>query len=351
MDDWEDKLHEIEAIVCLNDDHHVTSILEDHERICWGCGLRLLLATYSPVFKCGWCGAITTQIRARKPDSVCFSRWRCFRDQFFVVLLLLFMSFVICVWAVYPTIFSISYFCGVFHSTITAILSFITISSFCMAAFKSAGAPVTVTWGSYPVVGKNDLENYTFCTYCEKPKPPRAHHCRSCRMCVLDMDHHCPFIGNCVGAANHRHFIIFLISVVISCFYVVTMSSYTAFQIWPPQLGSSASTDTSAVSRVVKQIITGIASSVLLLSVRGLVLLYLAFACLSADIGIAVLLWQQLYYIYEGKTYITHISSQNTGNGGCQNILRFFSCPHWAFKIFQIPANSAKLQESSSKVL
>lgn len=158
-------------------------------------------------------------------------------------------------------------------------------------------------------------------------------------------------IGNCVGAANHRHFLIFLISIVISCSYVVMMSSYTIFHIWPPQLESLASTDPSAISEVLRQILTGIARSVLLLSVRGLVLLYLAFACLSVDIGITVLLWQQLYYIYEGKTYIAHISSQNSGNGGCQNILRFFSCPYWAYRFFLIPANTAKLQESSSKVL
>lgn len=339
----------------MQEDQHVTSILEEHERTCWGCGLRLLIATYSPVFKCGWCGAITSEIITRKPDSRCFSRWRRARDRIFVVVLLFFMSFVVCagVWAVYPTIFSISYLYGGFHSTITAILAFITFSSFCLAAFKPAGAPNTITWGSYPVVEKNSLENCTFCTYCDKPKPPRAHHCRSCRMCVLDMDHHCPFIGNCVGAANHRYFISFLISVVISCLYVVMMTLYTAFHIWPPpQFENLASTHTS-VSIVLMQILSGIASSVLSLSARGLVLLYLAFACLSVDIGITVLLWQQLYYVYEGKTYINHISSKNSVNGekGCQNILRFFSCPYFAYRLFMIPSNAAKLQESSSKVL
>lgn len=158
-------------------------------------------------------------------------------------------------------------------------------------------------------------------------------------------------IGNCVGAANHQHFIIFLVSIVISCLYVVMMSFYTIFHVWPSQPGNIASTDSSAVSEVLKQILAGIASSVLLLSVRGLVLLYLAFACLSVDIGITVLLWQQLHYIYEGKTYIAHISSPNSGNGGCQNILRFFSCPYWAYRFFLIPTNAAKLQESSTKVL
>ncbi|PWA91684.1 Zinc finger, DHHC-type, palmitoyltransferase [Artemisia annua] len=43
-----------------------------------------------------------------------------------------------------------------------------------------------------------------------------------------------PFIGNCVGSANHRVFILFLILAVISNLYVSLVSSFTAFCIWPP---------------------------------------------------------------------------------------------------------------------
>lgn len=99
------------------------------------------------------------------------------------------------VWAVYPTVFLISYFCGVFHCSITAILSIITFSSFFLAAFRHAGRSANVEWGRYPIVGQGGLENYTFCLYCRKPKCPRTHHCRSCRTCVFDMDHHCPFVS------------------------------------------------------------------------------------------------------------------------------------------------------------
>jgi len=38
----------------------------------------------------------------------------------------------------------------------------------------------------------------------------RAHHCRACGRCVLRMDHHCPWIGACVGYRNHGHFLRFL---------------------------------------------------------------------------------------------------------------------------------------------
>lgn len=98
-------------------------------------------------------------------------------------------------WAIYPIIFSISSFCGIFHSIVTMTLSIATISSFSLAAFQCAGMPPNIQWGSYPVVQKGELENYTFCHYCSKPKSPRTHHCISCGICILDMDHHCPFVS------------------------------------------------------------------------------------------------------------------------------------------------------------
>mmetsp|Transcript_54005 Transcript_54005/g.157666 ORF Transcript_54005/g.157666 Transcript_54005/m.157666 type:complete len:486 (-) Transcript_54005:37-1494(-) len=48
------------------------------------------------------------------------------------------------------------------------------------------------------------------CKWCLKYKPDRCHHCRVCNMCVLRMDHHCPWLGNTVGWANHKFFILFL---------------------------------------------------------------------------------------------------------------------------------------------
>ncbi|KAF6149037.1 hypothetical protein GIB67_041208, partial [Kingdonia uniflora] len=241
-------------------------------------------------------------------------------------------------WASYPFLFSISYFCGVFHCIIAGILSASTISSFSLSAFRCAGTPPNVLWGSYPAVEKGSLENYTFCLYCSKPKSPRTHHCRSCGMCILDMDHHCPFIGNCVGAANHRSFIVFLISALISTIYVSAMSAYVGFHLWPPldygslNLLSSFTMHSSLI--MVKQIVIAFLSSAVFLTPRSLLLVYLFVASFSMEIGLTVLLWQQLWFIYEGKTYLTHLTQGENGVGqrDCQNISRFFG-----FSIFWYP--------------
>lgn len=47
-----------------------------------------------------------------------------------------------------------------------------------------------------------------WCDHCQHWKPPRAHHCSVCRRCVLRMDHHCPFTGNCIGFRNQGHFVL-----------------------------------------------------------------------------------------------------------------------------------------------
>ena len=44
------------------------------------------------------------------------------------------------------------------------------------------------------------------CSRCSKLKPDRSHHCRLCDTCVLKMDHHCPWIANCVGYFNYKYF-------------------------------------------------------------------------------------------------------------------------------------------------
>ncbi|CAI9755497.1 unnamed protein product [Fraxinus pennsylvanica] len=262
-----------------------TSVDVDHETTCWGCGLRVLVSPYASVFKCGWCGSITKQSTLKCENQ--YFKWRRLRDQCFVSIVLLFMLCFMCggVWAVFPIIFSISFFCGVFHLIVAVILSISTLSTFCLAAFRPAGSPPTILWGSYPTVGKGGLENFTFCHYCSKPKSPRTHHCRSCGICILDMDHHCPFIGNCVGAANHRSFILFLMSAVISTIYVTIMSSYSALHISPPLNHRPVSfANSELIFKALKETILTFLRSEVFLSARGLVLVYLFISSVSVEI-------------------------------------------------------------------
>lgn len=61
------------------------------------------------------------------------------------------------------------------------------------------------------------------CRRCKSFKPQRAHHCSVCRRCIIKMDHHCPWVNNCVGIGNHKYFLLFVFYTFLSCCYSLTL--------------------------------------------------------------------------------------------------------------------------------
>ena len=50
-----------------------------------------------------------------------------------------------------------------------------------------------------------------FCQTCHIFRGPGVSHCKKCNNCVENFDHHCPWLGNCIGKNNYFYFFIFLI--------------------------------------------------------------------------------------------------------------------------------------------
>lgn len=67
-----------------------------------------------------------------------------------------------------------------------------------------------------------------WCRTCRIWRPPRTAHCSECNVCVEKFDHHCPWMGQCIGKRNYRYFLGFINSVVALCFYTIVLSAYVA---------------------------------------------------------------------------------------------------------------------------
>lgn len=107
------------------------------------------------------------------------------------------------------------------------------------AVSEELGSPKSVK--SQPSVISNQMLFYReitnqFCPTCNIYRPLRASHCSRCNCCVEVFDHHCVYMGKCVGKRNYKYFFVFVWSTAVTIVSILTQVAI----LWKHARGSDA---------------------------------------------------------------------------------------------------------------
>ena len=140
------------------------------------------------------------------------------------------------------------------------------------------------------------------CRTCSIYRPPRSFHCSDCHACIEVHDHHCPWVGTCVGKRNHRFFLLFGIFTLIHALFTL------ALDICYIIMFADFSSDNLDGKKVISMVLT-VFTSTIVCCVGGLSCYHAKLACMNVTTN------EDL----RGK-----LSTGNPYNQGCKKNCRAF---------------------------
>lgn len=93
-----------------------------------------------------------------------------------------------------------------------------------------------------------------WCSECEVYRPLRCSHCLDCNRCVLMNDHHCRYLGNCVGKQNYRSYLVVLLALMLPAFHAVPVCAMAIGTSWCGSLLASLRSQKAAYLLVLAHI-------------------------------------------------------------------------------------------------
>ena len=71
-----------------------------------------------------------------------------------------------------------------------------------------------------------NILNLNYCYSCSLFRPPRTSHCAVCDNCVERFDHHCIWLGNCIGKRNYKFFYFLILTINLNAFFQICYCIY-----------------------------------------------------------------------------------------------------------------------------
>lgn len=147
-----------------------------------------------------------------------------------------------------------------------------------------------------PVVQRSIQGAIRYCDKCKAIKPDRSHHCSVCGVCVLKMDHHCPWVNNCVAFYNYKFFMLFLGYALIYCLFLVASVFKYFIWFWTGELEKlykEGSGDPTARFHI----------------------LFLFFVAIMFCISVSSLFWYHVYLVLNNRTTLEQFRAPSFTNG------------------------------------
>jgi hypothetical protein len=96
---------------------------------------------------------------------------------------------------------------GVITAAVCCVLAILTFTNLVNTAYRDPGIMQTP-----PTPEEAVAQRYCWCDECDNYQPPGGAHCPDCNICVAGFDHHCVWMGTCIGQNNMKSFVRFNLS-------------------------------------------------------------------------------------------------------------------------------------------
>ena len=118
------------------------------------------------------------------------------------------------------------YFDSTFFGIVYVGISCLVFILYISLSFSNPGRMVNKEYKDILDIVESGQEAEEFCPQCLVKNKFRSKHCLICQICIDEFDHHCFWVGNCIGKDNYTLFFIFLIYILINTLFNIGVNIY-----------------------------------------------------------------------------------------------------------------------------